>query len=100
MSSPREEHYLRLARPRRAEDLVFPMSAVNAWKRVKRAARLAGITDPVSPHFLRHSHGAHALRRGADLATVRDTLGHASIATTGRYLHAWPDKSSGDYLAL
>jgi integrase/recombinase XerD len=45
------------------EDFVFPMSAVNAWKRVKRAARLAGITDvPVSPHFLRHSHGTHALR--------------------------------------
>jgi integrase/recombinase XerD len=83
------------------EDVVFPMSAVNAWKRVRRAARLAGISEiPVSPHFLRHSHGTHALRRGADLATVRDTLGHASIATTSRYLHARPDKSSGDYLAL
>jgi site-specific recombinase XerD len=70
------------------EDFVFPMSAVNAWK---RAARLAGISEvPVSPHFLRHSHGTHALRRGADLATVRDTLGHASIATTSRYLHARP----------
>ena len=67
------------------EDRVFPMSAVNAWKRVKRAARLAGITEiPVSPHFLRHSHGTHALRREADLATDRDTLGHASIATTSR----------------
>jgi site-specific recombinase XerD len=83
------------------EDLVFPMSAVNAWKRVKRAARIAGISEVrVSPHFLRHSHGTHALRRGADLATVRDTLGHASIATTSRYLHARPEKSSGDYLAL
>jgi site-specific recombinase XerD len=83
------------------EERVFPMSAVNAWKRVKRAARLAGITDvPVSPHFLRHSHGTHALRRGADLATVRDTLGHASIATTSRYPHARPEKSSGDYLAM
>jgi site-specific recombinase XerD len=39
-------------------------------------------------------------RRGADLATVRDTLGHASIATTSRYLHARPEKSSGGYLAL
>ena len=67
------------------EDRVFPMSAVNAWKRVKRAARLAGITEvPVSPHFLRLSHGTHALRRGADLATVRDTLGHESIATASR----------------
>jgi len=83
------------------DDYVFPMSACNAWKRVKRAARRAGINDiPVSPHFLRHSHGTHALRRGADLATVRDTLGHESISTTSRYLHARPDKSSGDYLAL
>lgn len=83
------------------DDRVFPMSACNAWKRVKRAAKLAAIKDlPVSPHFLRHSHGTHALRRGADLATVRDTLGHESISTTGRYLHARPDKSSGDYLAL
>lgn len=83
------------------DDRVFPMSACNAWKRVKRAARLAGIKDlPVSPHFLRHSHGTHALRRGADLATVRDTLGHESMSTTSRYLHARPDKSSGDYLAL
>jgi integrase/recombinase XerD len=54
----------------------------------------------VSPHFLRHSHGTHALRRGADLATVRETLGHASLSTTGRYLHARPEKSSGDYLAV
>ncbi len=84
-----------------SDDRVFPMSACNAWKRVKRAANLAGIKDlPVSPHFLRHSHGTHALRRGADLATVRDTLGHDSISTTGRYLHARPDKSSGDYLAI
>lgn len=84
-----------------SDDRVFPMSACNVWKRVKRAARLAGIKDlPVSPHFLRHSHGTHALRRGADLATVRDTLGHESISTTSRYLHARPDKSSGDYLAL
>jgi site-specific recombinase XerD len=80
------------------DDHVFPMTTCNAWKRVKRAARLAGIEVPVSPHFLRHSHGTHALRRGADLATVRDTLGHESIATTGRYLHARPEKSSGDYL--
>jgi integrase/recombinase XerD len=80
------------------DDRVFPMTACNAWKRVKRAAQSAGIEAAVSPHFLRHSHGTHALRRGADLATVRDTLGHESIATTGRYLHARPEKSSGDYL--
>jgi integrase/recombinase XerD len=81
-------------------DRVFPMSAWNAWDRVRRAARKAGLEELVSPHFLRHSHGTHALHRGADLATVRETLGHASLATTGRYLHARPEKSSGDYLAM
>jgi hypothetical protein len=40
------------------------------------------------------------LRKGADLATVRETLGHASLSTTGRYLHAHPEKSSGDYHAI
>jgi integrase len=78
-------------------DRVFPMTACNAWKHVKRAAQSAGIEAALSPHFLRHSHGTHALRRGADLATVRDTLGDESIATTGRYLHARPEKSSVDY---
>jgi integrase/recombinase XerD len=62
-------------------------------------ARTAGLEAPVAPHFLRHSHWMHALRRGADLATVREALGHASLSTTGRFLHARPEKSSGDYLA-
>jgi integrase/recombinase XerD len=68
------------------------MTAWNAWDRVRRAARTAGLEALVSRHFLRHSHGTHALRRGADLAT----LGHASLSTAGHYLHARPEKSSGD----
>jgi integrase/recombinase XerD len=75
-------------------DCVFPMTAWNAWDRVRRAARKAGLEALVSPYFLRHSHGTHALHRGADLGTVRETLGHASLATTGRYLHARPEKSA------
>jgi integrase/recombinase XerD len=45
------------------DDRVFPMTAWNAWDRVRRAARSAGLEALVSPHFLRHSHGTHALRR-------------------------------------
>jgi len=48
------------------DDRVFPMTAWNAWDRVRRAARSAGLEALVSPHFLRHSHGTHAVRRGAD----------------------------------
>jgi integrase/recombinase XerD len=83
------------------EDFVFPMSEVNPWMRAKRGARLARISEvPVSPHFMRHFHGTHVLRRRADLATVRNTLGHASLATTSRYLHARLEKFSGDSLPV
>ena len=62
---------------------------------VKRTARRAGINEAVSPHWLRHAHGSHALDRGATLAEAQSTLGHANVATTSGYLHAWPNTSSG-----
>jgi integrase/recombinase XerD len=65
---------------------------------VKRAAKAAGITAGVSPHWLRHAHGSHAIDRGASLPEVQATLGHDNIATTSGYLHARPDSSSGLHL--
>lgn len=62
---------------------------------VRRMAAAAGIKAPVSPHWLRHAHGSHAIDRGASLPEVQATLGHANIATTSGYLHARPDSSSG-----
>jgi len=62
---------------------------------IKRTAEHAGIEAPVSPHWLRHAHGSHALDRGATLPQVQATLGHANVATTSAYLHARPDTSSG-----
>jgi integrase/recombinase XerD len=67
--------------------------AVN--KMVKRAAEAAGINTAVSPHWLRHAHGSHAIERGASLPQVQQTLGHGNISTTSGYLHARPDDSSG-----
>lgn len=66
---------------------------------VRAAARGAGVTVPVSPHWLRHAHASHALDRGAPIHLVQATLGHSSVATTGRYLHARPSESSGRFLA-
>jgi hypothetical protein len=62
---------------------------------LKRTAKRAGIAGTVSPHWLRHAHGSHALDRGATLAEVQTTLGHANVATTSGYLHARPNTSSG-----
>jgi integrase/recombinase XerD len=58
--------------------------AVNGM--VKRTARNAGISVAVSPHWLRHAHGSHAIDRGALLPEVQTTLGHGNIATTSGYL--------------
>jgi len=67
---------------------------------VSKAARDAGMDRPVSPHWLRHAHASHAHARKTDLALIRDTLRHSSIATTGRYLHARPNGSSALHLGL
>jgi integrase/recombinase XerD len=67
---------------------------------VRRAAGRAGIELPVSPHWFRHAHASHALDRGAPIHLVQATLGHASITTTGRYLHARPSDSSSRFLPL
>ena len=70
-------------------------------KRIIRvAADRAGIEAPVSPHWLRHAHASHALDRGAPIHLVQATLGHASVATTGKYLHARPEDSSARYLGI
>jgi integrase/recombinase XerD len=67
---------------------------------VKAAAARAGLSAEVSAHWLRHAHASHFLDRGAPIHLVQATLGHASVATTGRYLHARPSDSSARYLGV
>jgi integrase/recombinase XerD len=67
------------------------------FRLVQHAATRAGLEVKISPHWLRHAHATHALERGAPIHLVQATLGHASVATTGRYLHARPTDSSARY---
>ncbi|MGI6590977.1 MAG: tyrosine recombinase [Eggerthellaceae bacterium] len=88
-----------LLRPEKPTDAVFlstrgnPMSADAIRKMFKKSLSQAGIDGDYSPHDMRHTFASDLLEGGADLRSVQEMLGHASLSTTQVYTHV-----SNEYL--
>lgn len=89
------ENYLVRARPHLSKDRSNPALFLNhhgrrltrqgIWHLLKEASKRAGLSETVSPHQLRHSFATHLLQNGADVRSVQELLGHASVTTTQIY---------------
>lgn len=67
------------------------LSRQSSWTIIKDAASRAGLDKAISPHTMRHSFATHLLEGGADVRTVQELLGHASVTTTQIYTHVTPE---------
>ena len=68
------------------------LSRQGGWGIVKKYGSKVGLGAQLSPHTLRHSCATHMLEHGADIRTVQELLGHASISTTQIYTHVSRDR--------
>jgi integrase/recombinase XerD len=75
------------------------LSRQSAWTALRAAAERAGLGASVSPHTLRHSYATHLLDGGADVRTVQELLGHASVTTTQIYTLVTAEKLREVYAA-
>ena len=74
------------------------LSRQGAWGVVRHYAELVGLADRLHPHVLRHSCATHLLEHGADIRTVQELLGHASLSTTQRYTRVTAERLRTVYL--
>ncbi len=79
-------------RPRSRDEALFlgrggkRLSPMHVWRIFREVYKVSGVQRHASPHTLRHSFATHLAENDVNLETIREFLGHESLATTGIYL--------------
>ncbi|GGY42211.1 tyrosine recombinase XerC [Parvularcula lutaonensis] len=73
------------------------LSATVAQARMRHLRKALGLPESATPHALRHAFATELLAGGADLRVIQELLGHASLASTQRYVAVDPDRLAAEH---
>lgn len=77
---------------------VFKLSVRGVQDLMKRIGKRSGLNHfKMHPHILKHTHAMHQVKAGVDITSIRETLGHKSLASTGFYTRIAQDDAMATF---